>query len=246
MLSFEQLLEGQIRRASERWQDVLTDFMPRAEIMAQEERVRFSGVHFLIDGGYDDAERVRLFMTMQDLPISRADMQISVVRFSGQTRFIDYSHRDCLGALMALGFERKCIGDIVVRDGGFDVLTNSEIDDYLLAQTLSIKRVPMHAQRLALDDWTAPVRTLKAQDIIVSQLRLDAIIAKVFNLSRARASEVIRAGLVQVDHRACERVDKICEVGQVIACRGQGKFLIQDIEGKTKKDKIRLSIGKYC
>lgn len=81
--------------------------------------------------------------------------------------------------------------------------------------------------------------------ILVAQTRLDAVIAKVFNLSRSQAVEHIRAGLVQVDHQPTTNVSRMCDAGQIITVRGKGKFILQDIEGVSKKGKIKLSIGKY-
>ena len=245
MLTFENILAGYIRQVTVEWRDVLTDFLPRTEIAAYEEMLCASGAHYRIDGGYDEAERVRLYMTMFDEIPGCDDMKISVLTFKGNTKFIDFSHRDCLGALMGLGFERKCIGDIIVREDGFDVLTNSEIDDFLLMSEFAVKRVPMHGKKVALSTWQAPERQLKEQTILVAQARLDAVIAKVFNLSRAQAVEQIRAGLVHADHRVCLNPSQNCTVGQVIAVRGKGKFLLEEIEGVSKKGKIKLRIGKY-
>lgn len=245
MLTFENILAGYIRQVSVEWRDVLTDFVPRTELLACEEMLRSSGAQYRIDGGYDEAERVRLYMTMFDETPTRDDMKIGVVAFTGNMKFVDFSHRDCLGALMGLGFERRCIGDIIVRDDGFDVLTNTEIDDFLLMSALTIKRVPMRARKIPLSDWQAPARTLKAQSVLVAQTRLDAVIAKVFNLSRAQAVEQVRAGLVQINHRVVLNPSQLCEAGQVIAVRGKGKFLLEEIEGMSKKGKIRLRVGKY-
>ena len=146
MLTFEKQLADWIRQTTVEWRDVLTDFMPREQLMAELDTLRHAGVRFLIDGGYDDAERVRLFMTMFDEEPTRKDLAISVIAFRGQMKFTSFSHRDCLGALMALGFERRCIGDIIVREDGFDVLTNSEIDDFLLMSDVSIRRVRQSAR----------------------------------------------------------------------------------------------------
>lgn len=245
MLTFEKKLESLIRQVSVQWRDVLTDFMPLEQIMANEDVIRQSGVHYRIDGGYDDAERVRLFMTMFDEAPLREDMQISVLSFRGNTKFIDFTHRDCLGALMALGFERRCIGDILVREEGFDVLTNSEIDDYLLMSALTIKHVPMRAKQMALAEWQAPERVLKTLSLLVAQTRLDAVVAKAFNLSRAQAVEYIQAGLVQINHQVVTNASKQCDETQVITVRGKGKLVIEAIEGISKKGKIKLSVGKY-
>lgn len=245
MLTFEKQLADLIRQASVEWRDDLTDFMPREQIMAELDTITQSGVNYRIDGGYDEAERVRLYMTMFEEVPSREDMHINVISFTGNTKFIDFSHRDCLGALMALGFERRCIGDIIVRENGFDVLTNSEIDDFLMMSELSIKRVPMRAKKILLSEWQAPERELKMMSILVTQTRLDAVIAKVFNLSRSQAVEQIRAGLVQIDHQVVTNASRSCDVGQVVTVRGKGKFLVDAMEGISKKGKVKLSVGKY-
>ena len=245
MISFEDVLNGLIRQVTVQWRDVLTDFMPLSDLMSHYDMIQYAGVNYRIDGGYDDAERVRLFMTMQDGELKRDDMNIHIISFSGNTKFIDFTHRDCLGALMGLGFERKCIGDIIVRDYGFDVLTNGEIDDYLLLSELNIKRVPMRAKRAELNDWLVPERKLKMISILVQQTRCDAIIAKAYNLSRNQAAEIIKAGLVQINHQVMMNPSKLCEIGQVIAARGYGKFVVDSIDGMSKKGKIKLTIGKY-
>lgn len=245
MLTFEKYLSDLIRQVTVEWRDVLTDFMPREQIAGELGILQQAGVHYRIDGGYDEAERVRLYMTMFDETPTRADMNISVLTFTGNTKFIDFSHRDCLGALMSLGFERKCIGDIIVRENGFDVLTNSEIDDYLLLNVLSIKRVPMRAKKNTLENWQAPERVLKMCQIQVAQPRLDAVIAKVFNLSRAQAVEHIRAGLVQVDHQVVLNPNRNCDAGQVLTVRGKGKCVVDEVQGVSKKGKIKLNVGKY-
>lgn len=245
MLSLQDVLNGYIRQVSVQWRDVLTDFIPLSELMMYYDIIQYAGVNFRIDGGYDEAERVRLLMTMQDVELGRDDMNIHIISFSGNTKFIDFSHRDCLGALMGLGFERKCIGDIIVRDNGFDVLTNGEIDNYLMMSELTIKRVPMRVKRIDFSEWQVPTRELKMATLLVPQTRCDAIIAKAFNLSRTQAVDLIKAGLVQLNHQVILNPSRLCEVGQVIAVRGYGKFIVDSVEGISKKGKIKLIIGKY-
>ena len=245
MLSLENILESQIRQVTREWREVLTDFMPLEEIMALKSMLDYSGVNYRIDGGHEEAARVRLYMTMHEEELSAEDMHIHVIRFSGNTKFIDFSHRDCLGALMSLGFERKCIGDIFIREQGFDVLTNGEIDDYLLMSNLSIKRVPMRVTLLDLANWEAPAPKLETGRIQVMQSRLDAVIAKVYNLSRTQAVNLIKAGMVQVNHVVSLSSSKQCEEGMVISVRGHGKFRMGPVDGMSKKGKINLLIEKY-
>ena len=238
-------MEGLIHQVTNQWRDVLTDFVPYTQLTQYENELNYNDIKYRIDGGYDDAERVRLFMTMHDGEVTRDDMDLHIISFSGNTKFINFSHRDCLGALMGLGFERKCIGDIIVRDNGFDVIANGGIEDYLLLNQISIKHVPMQAKEISFLDWRAPEIQLKQMSLLVQQIRCDAIIAKAFNLSRSQSTQLIKSGLVQVNHQEMTNPSKICELQQVIAVRGYGKFVINEIEGLSKKGKIKLRIGKY-
>ena len=79
MISFEDVLNGLIRQVTVQWRDVLTDFMPLSDLMAHYDMIQYAGVNYRIDGGYDDAERVRLFMTMQDVELKRDDMNIHII-----------------------------------------------------------------------------------------------------------------------------------------------------------------------
>ena len=245
MITFNDVMQDLIFKVSTQWRDVLTDFIPVSDVVDYETTLQQNGIRYRIDGGYDDAERVRLYMTMFDMDLTRDDMDLHIISFSGNTKFINYSHRDCLGALMALGFERKCIGDIIVQDNGFDVVTNGSIDDYLLMSNISIKHVPMRAQKINFEDWQVPERKLKQMSLLVQQVRCDAIIAKAFNLSRSQSVNLIKNGLVQINHREINNPSKLCEPKQIVAVRGYGKFVINEIEGISKKGKIKLSIGKY-
>lgn len=49
MLTFEKQLADWIRQTTVEWRDVLTDFMPREQLMAELDTLRHAGVRFLID-----------------------------------------------------------------------------------------------------------------------------------------------------------------------------------------------------
>ena len=57
--------------------------------------------------------------------------------------------------------------------------------------------------------------------------------------------ELIRAGLVQIDHQVVTNASRQCDPGQIITVRGKGKFVVDAVEGMSKKGKIKLSVGKY-
>ena len=94
---------------------------PREARLAQSFAERTGGeVVCVFEGGYADAERVKLFVLPEYLnepayisPILEEKMCLLRLRGGG---FCTLTHRDYLGALLALGIERHVLGDLIVTD----------------------------------------------------------------------------------------------------------------------------------
>jgi RNA-binding protein YlmH len=63
-------------------------------------------------------------------------------------------------------------------------------------------------------------------------------------LSRQKSQVLIGQGLVKVNWMVIESPSFECQMGDLISTRGFGRVKILSIEGKTKKDKWRITIGK--
>ena len=48
-----------------------------------------------------------------------------------------------------------------------------------------------------------------------------------------------------VNHRPCEKTDKVVEAGDVLTCRGLGKCVLTEIGGTSKRGRIILTIQRY-
>ena len=79
----------------------------------------------------------------------------------------------------------------------------------------------------------------------MSSLRLDAVAASAFSLSRGKAAELIAAGKVSLDHVPCEKPDKPVSEGAVLTVRGLGKARLAECGKVTKKGRIALRIERY-
>ena len=81
--------------------------------------------------------------------------------------------------------------------------------------------------------------------IIVPSLRLDNIVAKLANISRGKAVEVIDGGKVLIDYS--KSIDKSKEIkdGQSITISGVGKFIIGEIVGNTKSGRYKVKMNKF-
>ena len=79
----------------------------------------------------------------------------------------------------------------------------------------------------------------------VSSLRLDAVAASGFSLSRGRAAELISSGKFQLNHRECTKPDRPVAEGDVLSCRGLGKCAVKTVGGPSKKGRIMIELERY-
>ena len=86
---------------------------------------------------------------------------------------------------------------------------------------------------------------LKEEELIVSSLRADAIVAKVWQLSRNQSLELFRGKKVFVNGRQFENNSGIWQEGDIVSVRGYGRFRYDGMLQETKKGRIRFLIQKY-
>ena len=155
------------------------------------------------------------------------------------------THRDYLGSLMGLGIKREMTGDIIVRDGGADIIIMKEIADFLL---MNYEKAVLANLKLEIADITAldtvTVNIEENRDTVAS-LRLDNLVSSVFGLSRGKAQEAIKTGFVFVNSSQAQKPDMQLNEGDKLVLRGRGKAVLREIQGKTRKDRIYIIFDRY-
>ncbi len=81
--------------------------------------------------------------------------------------------------------------------------------------------------------------------IIVSSMRLDNFVAELARTSRSKAMELINEQRVFVNHQLETKFSKKINLGDIMNIRGKGKFIIEEIDHKTKSEKYVIKIKKY-
>lgn len=144
---------------------------------------------------------------------------------------------------MALGIEREKLGDLRVIDDYAIVPIYEEVADYILYELRSVGRAPVSIQEIQEDNL--PKSNFLEGMIIVPSLRLDNIVAKLANISRGKAVEIIDSGKVLIDYS--KSIDKSKEIkdGQRITISGVGKFIIGEIVGNTKSGRYKVKMNKF-
>jgi RNA-binding protein YlmH len=74
---------------------------------------------------------------------------------------------------------------------------------------------------------------------------LDSLISSGFRIGRSLASQYVTSGKAAIDGLPCEKPDKAVAEGSKISVRGLGKIKLVSVNGRTKKDRISVTIHKY-
>ena len=146
---------------------------------------------------------------------------------------------------MGLGLTREKMGDILIAEEGCQVVLLREVLPILESQWTQVGRHPISLREISFDELKRPnVQVQKIWDTVAS-LRMDAVVASGFSLSRKRAAELIVSGRVFCNHRLCEKTDGSVKAGDIISARGLGKFVLTECDRKSKKGRTIVGIERY-
>jgi RNA-binding protein YlmH len=242
-------IEDKIRQCRDGYYVTATGLLDSHEqALARQAMMHSADVRTFLWGGYEGAERRMLVCVPAEIPMTDEEAYeglLEVLRVKKPAISRELSHRDYLGSMLGLGIDRSVTGDILVRDDGADIIIVPEIADFLLEEYVQVGRTHVSREVHPLSELILPeVRTQIIKDTVPSA-RLDSIIASAFKLSRSKAAEAIRGGIVSVDHIECLKPDARVEEGAVLVLRGRGKALLKEIGGESKKGRIWVVIEKY-
>lgn len=210
----------------------------------EEADLKYAG--YELNGGCEDADRVVVrFGAAQELGY-QAPFPIVCVHIAPlQQKFADaLSHRDFLGALMNLGIDRSTLGDIKVGQCGACLFCLETIAPFICENLGQVKHT--HVRCTVTEDFEGiPREEPENVNVQVQSLRVDAVLAKVYNMSRERSLELFRTGKVYVNGRLCENNSRILKAGETVNARGFGKFTLKGEPRETRKGKLSVEAAVY-
>ncbi len=201
--------------------------------------------HYELFGGNENCIRKMIrFGNPEDFgyeveyPIVLLEMRPLMQKFADK-----FSHRDFLGALMNLGIDRSCLGDIFVEDNVGYVYCTDTIAPFLIESLDKVKHTQIRTKEAVNKTFAqeAPVE----ERVLVSSERIDGCISKLYNLSRSESLEYFRAGKVRVNGRLCESNSYILKADDAVSVRGFGKFIYTGHASENKKGKLWLTLLVY-
>ena len=239
-LPFSRLLEL-AEQAGRQGRCRFTPFLTPPEAELALAAAKRANVSVELSGGYPDAERrmarfCETFATPEPFPIQTLSVTWPHQDAPG--------HRDLLGALMALGIQRAKIGDIALAPEQAYLFVESTLAGMVAQALTEAGRV-----RLTVCETDMPPETGETdgeeQRFTVQSLRLDAVIADGFHLSRSDASSLIEAGGVKLRHTPTLRPDARVDVGDAISVRGYGRLRIDFVGEPTRTGRLPVTLTRF-
>lgn len=222
----------------------LTDFLdPRQQQIVKTVIGDDPDVFITFFGGAPKAERKRAFLYPPYFEIGDEDFQLTAFLVDYPHKFVQLTHQDLLGSMMALGLKREKFGDIYLQEQLIQIVIATEICSYLEVNLRSIGRGPIKLVRIPLANLIVPMEEWEETCVTVSSLRLDVILAEIYQLSRSKITPYINSKRVKVNWKLVEQPAYQLQNGDYLSVRGLGRSKIVTVQGKTKKDKWRIVFG---
>ena len=154
------------------------------------------------------------------------------------------THRDFLGALLNLGIERSTLGDIVIRDNVGYVFAEEKIAEFITDELTRVKRTDVKASVIdALPD--GELYKTEQKRIQIQSERIDAVVAKVYSLSRDDSQTLIKRGLVFVNGRQINSSSYTPKENDKVSVRGHGRFVYLGFDSTSRKGKLNAIVAVY-
>ncbi|MBZ8178516.1 photosystem II S4 domain protein [Oscillatoria salina] len=258
MLPREEILKGvenretvarvidKAEQAIKTWEVVLTDFLAPPELAEVQGQFKaLTEVKICEWGGYPQAERQRVALVREELPLERSQVDLVALDIAGNFLFDPATHRDFLGAILGTGVVREKVGDIVVLgERGAQVIVVPELGEFLQTNLTQVRSVPVKVQPIEIGELKVRPPKKKEMTTVEASMRLDAIASAGFGMSRSKMGNLISSGDVRVNWKEVTKESHNVRSGDLISVRGKGRLEVGEVS-ITKKERYRVQLTRY-
>ena len=242
----EKLLQKRVAEAAVRAQSGVAWFSPFLSLREQQlatiaaEKGR---APYLYYGGFETAERKMLFVG----PEVCGEETFPLVALCAEILSpITLTHRDFLGAILALGIKRSHVGDIVVGQKNATIYATKQAAHLIISELASVGRASVRVQEVT-STATGEMQTPENEtaSATVASLRADAVLAAVLHKSRTLAASAIAAGHVKVNDRVITQADYHMAENDYFTVKGHGKYSLLATGGQSRKNRTYITWKKH-
>jgi len=219
------------------------------------------GNFFLWGGSPSCIRKIAVFGTANsrhfETPADFSELPIRVLKLTPKSlKFAEsLSHRDFLGAIMALGIDRGMTGDIVIKnqsDGNTTLERTSAAYVYVLENSLEfikdelteVRKTPIICEECQgeISELEVKFESIKAN---IASERLDLFIGVIAKQKREAAKSLLSEKKVFINGKLSENPGQKIKAGDEITVRGFGKYIYDGLDGTSRKGRSIVSIRKY-
>ena len=186
-------------------------------------------------GGYHEAERIRVAFARNDYD-GPVDFGLTALKVTWD---------DVLGALMGLGIDRAVLGDILMQGAGCQIVADSSMAEWIKRNFLKVAMVSVQIEEISLEELEPPKKTAREVRATVASLRLDAVGAAGFGISRSKMVQCVESGRTEINWQPVKSASQTVKAGDVISIRGKGRIEIREVTGMSRKGRTGLLIDRY-
>ena len=183
---------------------------------------------------YPDCDKVIIY--------SNKEPKVKLFRIDSYDKL---SHQAIMGSLFGLNISSEVFGDIVLYEDKFYVYLIDYISDLIVNELCMIGNSYVELVEVDIDYLRDFRRDYEELELIVSSLRIDTIIARLVNVNRDKAKDMIKNKLVTLNYDILSKYDYVIKDGDIFSIRKLGKYKYVGIIKKTKKDNYIIEIDKY-
>ena len=238
------LLDGAEAAVRNRKYKVSEFLDPYGYSIAETIGAHYTNLELLSSGGYSGAERVKAIFVTEEFR-GTPDLGVEALAVKWDERYYELSHRDVLGALMALGIKREIVGDIIMCGHGCQIIVDTSLAEFIRQNFKMIGAAPVIVSSLELSDIAAREERIKEIKTTVASLRLDVVAAAGFGTSRTTMSDEIGIGKLKVNWQDAKSSAQTIKVGDLISMRGRGRVEVCEVLGQTKKGRTSILLKRF-
>ena len=156
-------------------------------------------------------------------------------------------HKDYMGSIYSLGITDENIGDIFLKDSNAYFFIFNENLDYFKYNLSYVGRISVKLEFIDINK--DEIKDLKIDynsiNINVLSLRVDIILAEIYNLSRNEVKNKIENGDLFINSKQVYFIAENVKENDIISFKRCGKIKVGNIIGNTRSGKIILNVKKY-
>ncbi len=198
-------------------------------------KLRSQGVSVELWGGFAGARRRVVTVFPDHVPEARA--ALTAVYWAGV-----HDAEALRSAATEAGVAADQLGDVVAHEDGLSIVTLAPLPS-ALAELRFVAGTPANPLEVPVERLAGIA--MREQDAIVPSLRVDALGAKAFRVSRGYFSKGVAAGRVTLNGKAAGKSSTVA-VGDEVFADGLGRFRVLQVGGETRRGnlKVRLEVER--